>query len=96
MLRRAELVEQTRHRIVEAAIKLHTTVGPAGTTISALAEEAGVTRLTVYRHFATREDLVRMVRRRGVEELEELAQSIREHGVLQPVLVSQQPDGACH
>jgi ParB family chromosome partitioning protein len=27
------------------------------------------------------------------QELEELAQSIREHGVLQPVLVSQQPDG---
>jgi len=28
------------------------------------------------------------------QELEELAQSIREHGVLQPVLVSQQPDGS--
>jgi ParB family chromosome partitioning protein len=27
------------------------------------------------------------------QELENLAQSIREHGVLQPVLVSQQPDG---
>ena len=27
------------------------------------------------------------------EQLEELAQSIREHGLLQPVLVSQQPDG---
>ena len=27
------------------------------------------------------------------QELEELAQSIREHGVLQPVLVSEQPDG---
>jgi ParB family chromosome partitioning protein len=28
------------------------------------------------------------------QELAELAQSIREHGVLQPVLVSQQPDGS--
>src|SRR3954453_23345145 len=27
------------------------------------------------------------------QQLEELAQSIREHGVLQPILVSQQPDG---
>jgi AcrR family transcriptional regulator len=27
------------------------TIGPAATTISALADEAGVTRLTVYRHF---------------------------------------------
>jgi AcrR family transcriptional regulator len=42
---------ETRRRIVEAAVRLHGTIGPAATTISALAEEAGVTRLTVYRHF---------------------------------------------
>ena len=52
MHRRAELVEGTRLRITEAAIRLHTTIGPANTTISNVAEEAGVTRLTVYRHFA--------------------------------------------
>lgn len=57
MLRRAELVEETRQRIVEAAVKLHATVGPARTTISALAEEAGVTRVTVYRHFADDDEL---------------------------------------
>ena len=51
MRRRAELVDETRQRIVEAAVRLHTTIGPANTTISAVAEEAGVTRLTVYRHF---------------------------------------------
>lgn len=51
MRKRAEQVEQTRQRIIEAAVRLHTTVGPANTTISGLAEEAGVTRLTVYRHF---------------------------------------------
>jgi AcrR family transcriptional regulator len=51
MRKRAEDVAQTRERIVEAAVLLHGTVGPAATTISALAEEAGVTRLTVYRHF---------------------------------------------
>jgi AcrR family transcriptional regulator len=43
MRRRAELVEQTRQRIVDAAIHLHTTIGPANTTISGVAEEAGVT-----------------------------------------------------
>ena len=41
----------TRRRIVEAALELHTTIGPLATTISAIAERAGVQRLTVYRHF---------------------------------------------
>ena len=52
MRRRAELVDGTRQRITEAAVRLHTTVGPAHTSIAAVAEVAGVTRLTVYRHFA--------------------------------------------
>lgn len=57
MRKRAAQVEATRQRIVEAAMRLHTTVGPAHTTVSALAEEAGVTRLTVYRHFPDQETL---------------------------------------
>jgi len=52
MRRRAEQVGETRQRITEAAVRLHTTVGPANTTIAGVAEEADVTRLTVYRHFA--------------------------------------------
>jgi AcrR family transcriptional regulator len=51
MRKRADDVEQTRRRITEATVRLHTTIGPAATTISGIAEEAGVTRLTVYRHF---------------------------------------------
>ena len=51
MTNRAAQVGQTRHRIVEAAVHLHETVGPAHTTVAAIAETAGVTRLTVYRHF---------------------------------------------
>ncbi|MFB7947377.1 TetR/AcrR family transcriptional regulator [Kitasatospora phosalacinea] len=51
MRRRAEAVERTRQRIVEAAVHLHGTAGPAATSIAAIAERAGVTRLTVYRHF---------------------------------------------
>lgn len=43
--------EETRRRIVEATVELHETVGMARTTISAIAERAGVQRLTVYRHF---------------------------------------------
>lgn len=59
MRKRAEDVERTRQRIVEAAVQLHGTVGPAATTISALAEEAGVTRVTVYRHFPDEDALFR-------------------------------------
>lgn len=49
--RRAEAEAETRRRIAAAAMRLHGTVGPARTTISAVAEEAGVQRATVYRHF---------------------------------------------
>jgi AcrR family transcriptional regulator len=48
---RAERQDETRQRIVDAAIALHTTVGPARTTVSAIAERAGVQRHTVYSHF---------------------------------------------
>jgi AcrR family transcriptional regulator len=42
---------ETRQRIVDATVALHRELGPARTTISAIAERAGVQRLTVYRHF---------------------------------------------
>src|SRR6476469_385866 len=56
---RAEQQEGTRHRIVEAMVALHREVGPARTTISAIAERAGVQRLTVYRHFPDERALFR-------------------------------------
>jgi len=49
--RRAEQEAETRRRIVEAAVELHGSLGPRDTSISAVAERAGVQRLTVYRHF---------------------------------------------
>jgi AcrR family transcriptional regulator len=49
--RRAERRDDTRQRIVDAAIELHQTVGPAATTVSDIADRAGVGRVTVYRHF---------------------------------------------
>lgn len=51
MKRRAELEARTRLRITESAVELHRTLGPARTSISAIAEHAGVRRSTVYRHF---------------------------------------------
>jgi len=49
--RRAERQDETRKRIVEAAVDLHTTIGPAHTTDLAIAKRAHVTRRTFYRHF---------------------------------------------
>ena len=55
--RRAEREQETRRRITEATVELHRTVGPARTTISAVAQRAGVQRATVYRHFPEDADL---------------------------------------
>jgi AcrR family transcriptional regulator len=52
MRERARQVDETRRRIVEAAVYLHGSVGPRDTTVAAIAQRAGVTRLTVYRHFS--------------------------------------------
>lgn len=49
--KRAKDQEETRERIVEATISLHQEIGGPATTISAIAERAGVERATVYRHF---------------------------------------------
>jgi AcrR family transcriptional regulator len=49
--RRAEQQAETRQRIVEAAVDLHSSIGPAATTISMVAERAGVQRHTLYAHF---------------------------------------------
>jgi AcrR family transcriptional regulator len=55
--KRAEEMAKTHLRITEAAIELHGTVGPARTTLSAVAKRAGVERRTLYRHFPTEADL---------------------------------------
>jgi AcrR family transcriptional regulator len=51
MTARAELQERTRLRITESAVELHGTLGPSRTSMSAVAEHAGVRRSTLYRHF---------------------------------------------
>ena len=56
-VKRAEDEQRTRARIVDAAEALHAELGPARTTVSAIAERADVTRATVYRHFPDDESL---------------------------------------
>jgi AcrR family transcriptional regulator len=57
--RRALQVDETRQRITEAAMRLHTSVGPSEASLSAIAAEAGVTRVTLYRHFSSPDALFR-------------------------------------
>lgn len=56
--KRAEQQAETRKRIVEAAVELHTNVGPAATTFSMVAEKAGVQRHTLYAHFPDERSLL--------------------------------------
>ena len=48
---RARRQQQTRARIVDATVALHHEVGPAQTTVAEIARRAGVSRVTVYKHF---------------------------------------------
>ena len=56
--KRAEQQAQTRRRIVEAAVALHSSVGPAATSLSMVAERAGVQRHTLYAHFPDERSLL--------------------------------------
>ena len=59
MKRRAEQQAETRRRIAEAAVALHSTVGPALTTVTMIADRAGVQRHTFYAHFPDERSLFR-------------------------------------
>ena len=67
MKKRADRQRETRRRIVEATVELHRTRGPAHTTISEIAQRAGVNRLTVYNHFPDITDLLRACSRSWTE-----------------------------
>lgn len=56
--RRADQQAETRQRIVDAAVELHGTVGPARTSLSMVAEKAGVQRNTLYAHFPDERSLL--------------------------------------
>jgi len=53
--------DQTRARIMQAASKLFTEKGFAGTTTRAIAELAGVNEVTLFRHFGTKEKLAKAI-----------------------------------
>ena len=59
MVKRREKVDATRRRIAKATFELHSTIGPAFTTVALISERSGLPRQTVYRNFATYLDLFR-------------------------------------
>ena len=65
--RRAELQEATRERIVAALMHLHEELGPKNATITAIAERAGVRRMTVYRHFPNETEMFEACTTRWLE-----------------------------
>jgi len=67
MVKRRDKVEETRRRIAKATYELHSTVGPALTTIAMVSERAGVPRQTVYRNFGTQVELFRSCIAFGLE-----------------------------
>ncbi len=54
----AENTNTTRERILEAALELFIRQGIRKTSIDDVADRAGVTRVTVYRHFSDRQQLI--------------------------------------
>jgi AcrR family transcriptional regulator len=67
MTRRRQQLDAMSQRIAEAAFELHATVGPAQTSISAVAERAGVQRHTVYHHFPDMTSLMRACTEHGMQ-----------------------------
>src|SRR6478752_6760666 len=55
---RAESQRETRDRIARVTSELHEEKGVAQTTVAEIARRAGVSRLTVYNHFADLEALL--------------------------------------
>ncbi|HET9289419.1 MAG TPA: TetR/AcrR family transcriptional regulator [Gaiella sp.] len=55
---RAESQRETRDRIAQATAELHQEKGVARTTVAEIARRAGVTRPTVYNHFADLSELL--------------------------------------
>ena len=67
MVKRRDKVEETRRRIAKATYELHSTIGPALTTVSLISERSGLPRQTVYRNFGTQLEIFRSCIAFGLE-----------------------------
>src|SRR6266852_5714302 len=74
MRNREESFAQTNSRIVQAAIGLHAERGVLGTSWQEIAERAGVSPVTVYRHFRSLSELIPACARSFVDSVAPLAE----------------------
>lgn len=70
-----EGAEETRASILQAALSLFSSQGVSGTTLSEVAQKAGVTRGAIYWHFDNKEDLLRCLRDEAVMPYQQLAET---------------------
>jgi AcrR family transcriptional regulator len=66
---RLDRMAETKRRIAQAAVELHATIGPARTSITAIAERAGVQRHTVYYHYPDLVSLFRACTEHGLQSI---------------------------
>jgi AcrR family transcriptional regulator len=71
MSARAAAVEETRARVLEAVLALHTERLSSDVSLADVAERAGVSVQTVLRHFGSREGLVEAALERASAEVED-------------------------
>lgn len=62
-------VENTRHAILDAAVRLYHEQGVTQTTASAIISESGVGRATFYRHFADQDEVLNQALQRDFESM---------------------------
>src|ERR1700675_3683291 len=67
MVKRRDKVEATRRRIAKATYELHSTIGPAFTTVALISDRAGLPRQTIYRNSATHPEILRRCTAFGLE-----------------------------
>lgn len=65
-----EIRELSRKKILDAALKLFATRGFDGTSISAVAKEAGVAKGLIYNYFESKEELVHQIVLNGASEVD--------------------------
>jgi len=70
----AAKASDSRHRFIEAAVRLFAKHSFAGTSLQMIADEVGVTKSAVHHHFRTREELIIAV----IEPLQEQMQAVIE------------------
>jgi AcrR family transcriptional regulator len=69
MTKRAASVEETRRRIVDATLDLHTSQGILATSWEDIARRADVAPATVYRHFPTLDELLPACGEQSMQQL---------------------------